>query len=136
MQDELRRFRRCGVLAAGFAHFRCHHCNYERLVALSCKGRAFCPSCAGKRMTHLAAELTDHVIPRVPVRQFVLSLPHRIRYLLAYDHDRCTAVLRIFIRALFGLYRKRATSRSRSPPRATFRRTIICSPTISPCRVT
>jgi hypothetical protein len=37
----------------------------------------------------------------------VLSIPHHLRYLLAYDHDRCTAVLRIFIRALLSFYRRR-----------------------------
>lgn len=42
-------------------------------------------------MTGLAADLTDRVIPFVPVRQFVLSVPHRVRYLLAYDHARCIA---------------------------------------------
>ena len=59
-------------------------------------------------MTHLAAALTDRVIPLVPVRQFVLSLPHRLRYSLAYDHDRCIAVLRIYVRALLSFYRRRA----------------------------
>ena len=59
-------------------------------------------------MTSLAADLTDRVVPWVPVRQFVLSVPHHLRYALAYDHDRCTAVLRIFIRALLSFYRRRA----------------------------
>jgi hypothetical protein len=59
-------------------------------------------------MTSLAAELTDRIIPFVPVRQFVLSIPHRLRYLLTYDHDRYTAVLRIFIRALQSFYQRRA----------------------------
>ena len=31
-----------------------------------------------------AAHLVDHVFPRVPVRQWVLSLPHRLRYRLAW----------------------------------------------------
>jgi hypothetical protein len=34
--------------------------------------------------------------------------PERIRYLLAYDHGRCIAVLRIFVRALLSFYRHRA----------------------------
>jgi hypothetical protein len=59
-------------------------------------------------MTGLAADLTDRVIPFVPVRQFVLSVPHRLRYLLAYDHERCIAILRIFNRALLCFYRMRA----------------------------
>ncbi len=39
------------------------------LVPFSCKGRGFCPSCGGRRMTELAAHLVDAVLPRVPVRQ-------------------------------------------------------------------
>jgi len=35
----------------------------------------FCPSCGARRMAQTAAHLLDHVIPRVPVRQWVLSLP-------------------------------------------------------------
>jgi hypothetical protein len=111
VEKELRAFLRCGVLAHGFCRFVCADCRFERLVPLSCKGRAFCMSCGGKRMTELAAHLTDHVIPFVPVRQFVLSFPHRLRYLLAYDHERCIAVLRIFIRAVLGFYRARARER-------------------------
>ena len=108
VHKELTAYLRCGVLAHGFARFRCNDCGHDRLVAFSCKGRGFCASCGGKRMTALAAELTDHVIPFVPVRQFALSVPHNLRYLLAYDHDRCVAVLRIFVRALFGFYRRTA----------------------------
>ena len=37
-------------------------------------------------MTESAARLVDGGLPRVPVRQWVLSLPHRLRYLLAWDH--------------------------------------------------
>ena len=32
-------------------------------------------------MTERAARLVDGVLPRVPVRQWVLSLPYRLRYL-------------------------------------------------------
>ena len=38
-----------------------------------------------RRMTDMAARLTDAVLPAVPVRQWVLSLPLEIRYHLAYD---------------------------------------------------
>ncbi|HKU42483.1 MAG TPA: transposase [Polyangiales bacterium] len=107
VDKELRAYLRCGVLAHGFCRLQCGGCNYELLVPFSCKGRGFCPSCGGKRMTDLALHLTEHVIPYVPVRQFVLSIPHRLRYLLAYDHARCLAVLRIVARAIFGFYRRR-----------------------------
>ena len=36
-------------------------------------------------MVDTAARLTDAVLPAVPVRQWVLSLPIEIRYRLAYD---------------------------------------------------
>jgi hypothetical protein len=51
-------------------------------AAPSCKGRRFRTSCGGWRMTERAAHLVDHVFPDVPVRQWVLSLPPKIRYLL------------------------------------------------------
>ena len=40
-----------------------------------------------------AAHLVDHVLPPVPVRQWVLTLPYRLRYLLAWNHGLCRAVL-------------------------------------------
>ena len=56
-------------------------------------------------MADTAAHLVDRVFPLVPVRQWVLSVPYALRYRLAYDSDLVTAVLQIFIRALFGFYR-------------------------------
>jgi Transposase zinc-binding domain len=50
--NELRKFLRCGVLSHGFCRVRCGDCAFERLVPFSCKGRAICPSCAGRRMKH------------------------------------------------------------------------------------
>jgi transposase-like zinc-binding protein len=43
VERELREFLSCGVLARGFAPFRCDECGHEMLVAFSCKGRGFCP---------------------------------------------------------------------------------------------
>ncbi len=56
----------------------------------------------GRRLTERAAHLVDEVLPRVPVRQWVLSLPHRLRYLLAWNHALCRAVLGVYVRALLG----------------------------------
>lgn len=106
--DEFQNFLRCGWLAGGFARFRCGGCGAERLVAFSCKGRGFCPSCGGRRMVERAAHLVEAVIPDVPVRQWVLSLPLRLRYRLAWDHDLCRAVIGVFVRAVFGTLRRRA----------------------------
>jgi len=101
---ELQRYLACGILAFGFARVRCAACKRDELVAFSCKGRGFCPSCGARRMADVAAHLVDEVLPRVPVRQWVLSFPHRIRWLLAYDPELCASVRRIFVRALLAAY--------------------------------
>ena len=69
---------------------RCEHCNAEKLVAFSCKKRGFCPSCVARRMAETAVLLADEVLPERPLRQWVLSLPHALRFLLATDPDALT----------------------------------------------
>jgi hypothetical protein len=46
-------------------------------------------------MTQTAAHLVDHVIPHVPVRQWVLSLPIPLRVLLAAQPELVTPVLQV-----------------------------------------
>ncbi len=108
VEREFRQFLGCGVWARGFARFRCDACHAERLVPFSCKARAVCPSCGGRRMAERAAHLVDHVLPAVPMRQWVLSLPFRLRYLLAWKHELCREVLAVYVRALRGFYRRGA----------------------------
>jgi len=59
-------------------------------------------------MAEVAAHLVDDVLPHVPVRQWVLTLPHRLRYLVAWNHKLCRAVLAVHVRAVLGFYRRRA----------------------------
>jgi hypothetical protein len=59
-------------------------------------------------MAETAAFLVDHVIPRVSVRQWVLSVPIPLRYRMAYDAELTTRVLEVFTRAVFASYRRRA----------------------------
>jgi Transposase zinc-binding domain len=77
VEREFREFLLCGVFEAGVARFQCGGCAREHLVPFSCKGRAWCPSCGGRRMTERAAHLVDAVLPWVPVRQWVLTVPYR-----------------------------------------------------------
>ncbi len=80
VKDEFDAFLDCGILAQGFLRLRCEDCPHEKLVAFSCKRRGFCPSCGSRRMTETAARLVEHVIPRVPVRQWVFRvLPASVR---------------------------------------------------------
>jgi hypothetical protein len=101
----------CGVLTYGFARLRCGDCAFERLVPFSRKGRGFCPSCASRRMTGSAARLVDHVLPRVPIRQWVLTLAYPLRHLLAWNHDLCRAVLGVYSLALLAFQRQRTRQR-------------------------
>jgi len=68
VERELYRYLQCGLLAFGFARVHCATCKRDDLVAFSCKGRGFCPSCDGRRMSAGAADLVDEVLPDVPVR--------------------------------------------------------------------
>jgi hypothetical protein len=70
---------------------------HDFLVTFSCKGRGLCPSCNTRRMVETAAHLVDHVFPQLPVRQWALSLPKRLRYFLRHDRRTVTAVLTIFL---------------------------------------
>jgi len=110
VRRELYRYLDCGILANGFARVHCATCGRDELVAFSCKGRGFCPSCCGRRMAETAIHLVDEVLPAVPIRQWVLSFPYRVRYLLAYDAKLCSAVRCIFVRTLLGWLRERAES--------------------------
>ena len=79
VEDELRGYLACGILCFGFARAVCMTCRKGFVVAFSCKGRGVCPCCNGRHMAQTAAHLADHVIPPVPVRQWVISVPKRRR---------------------------------------------------------
>jgi hypothetical protein len=100
--NELEGYLRCGVLAHGFLRLRCDECREDHLVGFGCKGRGFCPSCGARRMTQTAAHLVDEILPDVPIRQWVLSLPIPLRVLLAAQPKLLTPVLDVVQRAITG----------------------------------
>ena len=100
VKDEFDAFLECGILAHGFLRLRCGDCGHDKLLAFSCKRRGFCPSCGARRMSQTAAHLVDHVIPHVPVRQWVLSLPIPLRVLLAAQPELVTPVLQVVHRVI------------------------------------
>ena len=69
-------FLRCGILEYGFLRLRCDECCQDLLVPFSCKKRGVCPSCSARRASDTAVHLTDHVLPQVPHRQWVFTLPY------------------------------------------------------------
>ncbi len=106
--DEFDAYLRCGLPEHGIVHFACKACGQSLIVAWSCKKRGFCPSCVGRRMSDIAAHLVDEVMPKVPVRQWVCSLPWGLRYAMGYDKKLCSDVLAAFIGSLRRSQRWRA----------------------------
>ena len=96
IQREFHKFLECGILAKGFACAHCASCNRDFFLAFSCKRRGVCPSCNTRAMVETAANLVENVIPTVPVRQFVISFPMRIRHYLQ-THKTLQTVLRIVV---------------------------------------
>ena len=84
----------CSVLQRGFAHLACEDCGLVRLVAFTCAGRGFCPTCLGRRMNQTTHNLLAHVLPAQPLRQWVLSLPFVLRAPLAYEPGLMRVVAR------------------------------------------
>jgi hypothetical protein len=103
-----RNYLKCGILAHGFARVYCANCRHDFLVAFSCKGRDICPSCATRRMVETAAHMVDSVLPRVQFRQWVLSVPRRIRWHMGHKPEVTSGLLGIFLRAVETTLRKQS----------------------------
>jgi hypothetical protein len=102
VEAEFDAYLKCGRLEEGFLRLRCEQCHAEKLVAFSCKKRRFCPSCGARRMAETAALLADEILPERPLRQWVLSLPMALRFLLATRPAVLSAVLGVVYRTISG----------------------------------
>jgi transposase-like zinc-binding protein len=103
VQREFYDYLRCGILAHGFLRLGCDTCHKELLVPFSCKRRGFCPSCAARRMAQTAAHLVTCVLPWVPMRQWVVSVPIPWRSWTASSQD-LTAKVHTIIRTTIAQY--------------------------------
>ena len=54
-------------------------------MAFSCRGRCFCPSCHQKRALQTAHWVSQDVCAPVPRRQFVFTIPKRLRIYFRFD---------------------------------------------------
>lgn len=81
------RFLDCGDLKQGFARVRCPKCRHELFVAFSCRGRCVCPSCHQKRALEKAVWVAEEVCTEVAHRQFVFTIPKRLRIYFRYDRS-------------------------------------------------
>jgi hypothetical protein len=59
-------------------------------------------------MCNEAAAAVDRVLPNVPIRQWVLSLPFELRRLAAFDAKVLTTLGRLFVEAIFAEQRSAA----------------------------
>jgi hypothetical protein len=59
-------------------------------------------------MADTAARLVDETLPEAPVRQWVLTVPYALRFLMAYDRDWIATVHHVFVNAVFASLRRRA----------------------------
>ena len=111
---EFEDYLKCGRLEHGFLRVRCESCHHEKLVAFSCKRRGFCPSCGARRMADSAAHLVDEVLPKRPIRQWVLSVPFPLRYLFATNPQVMSRVLTIVHRVISTFLIKRSGRTAKS----------------------
>lgn len=88
------RYLDCGDLRFGFARVKCKDCGHEFLLPFSCKRRHFCPSCHQKRVVEFGEWLCTEVLKYVPHRQWVFSIPKRLRIYFMFDRSLLTKLSR------------------------------------------
>jgi hypothetical protein len=111
IRREFDKFLSCGILSEGFVRLKCDDCTHSIIVPFSCKCRGFCPSCAGRRMSERSIHLVDNVIPFVPTRHWVLSVPYELRYWMASDDELLKEVNKILCDEINNYLRKKARKR-------------------------
>jgi hypothetical protein len=99
-QRAVEKFLDCGILERGFARVRCDNCRAEFLVAFSCKARILCPSCHAKRLEVWADWLHHELLYAVPHRQYVFTVPKRLRPFFLYDRRLLGILSRVAYRTL------------------------------------
>jgi len=92
------------VPCSGTVHLLCPSCHERGRIEFQCDGG--CPLCNG--VSARAGPRLDRLIPRVPVRHWVLSLPQRVREILADDPDLARKVGRVFVATIFRFVREMA----------------------------
>ncbi|HIP82492.1 MAG TPA: transposase [Desulfocapsa sulfexigens] len=110
ISEVVRAYLKCGDLKQGFARVRCPDCHYEYLLAFSCRGRWFCPSCHAKKVVQFGEVLRENILYPVPHRLYVFSIPIIIRKFFLYNRSllarltTCAAdSLLTFFRTVLGL---------------------------------
>jgi ribosomal protein S27E len=97
---------KCGDLSEGFARVRCPDCHHEYLLAFSCRGRWFCPSCHAKKVVQFGMQLKENILYPVPYRQYVFSIPIILRTYFKYDRKLLGKFCHCVNKSLLQFFRK------------------------------
>ncbi len=68
VRREAEAYQRCGEVRYGFVEVVCEDSETSRLVAFSCKGRGWCPSCTNRRAVETGVRLAA-LLPQVGHRK-------------------------------------------------------------------
>jgi len=117
IQDAVDDYRKCGDLKHGFIHAQCCSCKESLVIAFSCKQTGLCNSCDGKRMVALAAHRVDEIIPKVRIRQWVITFPFDVRLLLAWNNKFRSNIISAVMRGLQRHYVKQALEQGGKNPK-------------------
>jgi hypothetical protein len=100
------RFANCGDYLKGIARIKCTNsdCNHEYFRPFSCKQWYLCPSCHQKRTLLLSEHLCEHVLFRLPHRQFVFTIPKALRIYFRHDRNLFSHVSKIIHRIVTDYY--------------------------------
>jgi len=104
IEEEFRSYLRCGILQYGFTRRKCEKCDHYDLLPFSCKKRGFCPSCSSRRMSESVVHLMDSVLPERATRQWVITLPIPLRYLVATDKKIGTEIHSVVMNEVHNYY--------------------------------
>ena len=87
IDEAVGKYFQCGTLLGGFARLKCPDCGAEKLLALSCKTRGFCPSCSTKRALLWAEFVQEKVLRPVNHVHVVFTLPKMLRPYFKFHRD-------------------------------------------------
>lgn len=99
-QRAVEKFLACGILDHCFARVRCDRCRAEFLVAFSCRVRLLCPSCHAKRLEIWSDWREHELLYAVPHRQYVFTVPKRLRPFFLHERRLLGELCRIAYRTL------------------------------------
>ncbi|MCX5795514.1 MAG: transposase [Elusimicrobia bacterium] len=106
--QHLQKYIECGLVRYGVMRLRCPNCGQDLFVAFSCKLRGFCPHCGAKRAAIIMADASDRLLPQVGYRQYVLTIPKRLRWYVNQNGALPGEISRILAREIELSLRKRS----------------------------